>query len=82
MTYETFESLTVGNLVRPIGKKRTYPVVRIGESTRMDDRRVVYVCLNPIAVERKIEPVREFGIFAAGHLDHTSHYINWDKVSL
>jgi hypothetical protein len=43
---------------------------------------VVYVCLNPIAVERKIEPVREFGIFAAGHLDHTSHYINWDKVSL
>jgi len=82
MTYDTFESLTVGNVVRPIGKKRTYFVVRIGKNPHMDDRRVVYVCLNPISVKKMREPVREFGIFAAGHLDHTSHYINWDKVSL
>ena len=81
MTYDTFESLKVGNLMRPIGKKLTYPVVRIGKSPHMDGRRVVYVCLNPIAVKRKRAPVIEFGIFAAGHLDHTSHYINWDKVS-
>jgi hypothetical protein len=79
MTYDTFESLKVGNMMRPIGKKRTYPVVRIGKS--LSGVRTVYVCLNPIAVRRKREFVIEFGIFAAEHLDHTSHYINWDKVS-
>jgi len=78
MTYDTFESLKLGNRLKPTGKVRTYPVVRIGRQWK---RRVVYVCLNSVAVEIKKEPVREFGIFAAGSLDHSSHYINWDKVS-
>ena len=81
MTWDTFESLKAGNRLKPIGKVRTYPVIRIGKNKHMDDRRVVYVCLNPIAVEMGKEDSKEFGIFAAGDLDHKSHYINWDKVS-
>lgn len=81
MTFDTFESLKVGNRLKPVGKVRTYPVVRIGKNRHMDDRRVVYVCLNPTAVEKGTEEAREVGIFAAGDLDHSSHYINWDRIS-
>lgn len=81
MTYDSFESLKVGMRLKPVGKVRTYPVVRIGKNQHMDDRRVVYLCLNPTAFEKGKEAIKEFGIFAAGDLDHNSHYINWDRVS-
>ena len=77
MIWDTFESLKVGDRLKPLGKVRSYPVVRIGKNF---DRRVVYVCLNPIAVERGKEEPKEFGIFSAGSYDHKSHYINWEKV--
>ena len=82
MTYDTFESLKVGNRLKPIGKVRTYPVVRIGKLRgEPNGVRAVYVCLNPTAVERKKEPVQEFCIFSARSLEHSTHYLNWDKVS-
>jgi hypothetical protein len=79
MTFDTFEALAVGNRVKPTGKVRTYPVVRIGK--RIDGRRVVYACLNPIAVEKRKDAPWEFGIFSAMNLEHSSHYLNWEKVS-
>ena len=77
MIFDTFESLKVGNRLKPLGKVRTYPIVRIGTG----NARVVYMCLNPTAVEKKKESVREFGIFWSSDIDRKSHYLNWDKVS-
>lgn len=82
MTYDTFESLKVGNRLKRVGQVRTYPVVRIGTfRSTPDGVRVVYVCLNPTAVEKKGENPTEFGIFYSKDLDRKSHYLNWDKVS-
>ena len=78
MTWDTFVSLKVGARLKPMGRKRTYPVVRV---VRNLTRRVVYVCLNSTAVEMGKESAREFGIFAADDLDHKSHYINWERIS-
>jgi hypothetical protein len=79
MIYDTFESLKLGDRLQPEGKKRSYPVVRIGKGA--NNTRVVYVCLNPTAVEKKKEAVKEFGIFPAQQLYHSCHYLNWEKVS-
>jgi len=78
MTYDTFESLKVGDKVTAVGKKRVYPVVRIGTDL---ERRVVYLCINPFAVKTKADDPMEFGIFCTKSLDHRSHYINWERVS-
>ena len=79
MTFDTFESLQVGARVKPTGKVRSYPVVRIGKNS--SNRRVVYACLNPLAVEKRGAAPQEFGIFSAMNLSHTSHYLNWERVS-
>jgi hypothetical protein len=79
MTYETFESLKVGDRLQPVLKKRSYPVIRIGKS--LSGVRTVYVCLNPCAVDLRGEYPHEFGIFRDITLKHSTHYLNWDKVS-
>ena len=79
MTFDTFESLTVGSRVKRTGQVLAYPVVRIGK--RLDGRRVVYLCLNPFAVAKRGDAVKEFGIFSAMNLSHSSHYLNWERVS-
>ena len=78
MIYDTFQSLKVGNRLKPSGKVRSYPVVSV---ERKASGRVVFVCLNPTAVEKKRETALKYGIFAADSLDHPTHYLNWDKVS-
>jgi len=81
MTYDTFESLRVGNRLKPTGKVRSYPVVKIGKNPGLKTQRVVYVLLNPVAVEKGKDTKKFFGICAAPSLEYSSHYINWDKVS-
>jgi hypothetical protein len=78
MTFDTFETLKVGNGLKPVGKARIYPVTRIGKN--LTNRKVVYVCLNPTAVEKRKDTPIEFGIFASEHLDHKTHYLNWERV--
>jgi hypothetical protein len=78
MTYDTFESLKIGDKLNPTGKKRSYPVVSIGQHP--NGARAVYVCLNPIAVEKRKETAKEFGIFLAPSLNNSSHYLNWERV--
>lgn len=78
MTYDTFQSLTKGSRLKRTGLVRSYPVVRIGKQY---DRRVVYVCLNPLAVEKRKDAPLEFGIFASKDLNDSTHYLNWEKIS-
>lgn len=79
MTFDTFESLKIGDKVRCLGLKRIRTITQI--LYKPDKKRVVYVLLNPIAFERGLEAQKEFGIFAAGSLGHRSHYVNWERVS-
>jgi hypothetical protein len=79
MTFDTFESLVVGSRVKRTGKVRSYPVTRIGMN--LSNRRVVYVCLNPIAVEWRKDTPMEYGIFWTEYLDSKTHYLNWEKIS-
>jgi hypothetical protein len=81
MTFDTFELLKVGNRLKRAGKIRSYPIIKIDKRSLMDNRRVVYVCLNPIAVEMGREQPQEFGIYSAANLEHTSHYLNWERIS-
>jgi hypothetical protein len=70
MTYDTFESLKKGDRVKMVGRKRIYTVGHISPSL-VTGKRVVYVA--PIDAGRSI--------FAAADKNHSSHYINWDRVS-
>jgi hypothetical protein len=69
MTFDTFESLMLGDKVKRVMRKRVYTITGITEVVTTNKRLVV------------VGPIESgMTIFAASSKNNDSHYINWDRV--